>query len=122
VTETLGKPFKAVPFRVVVQVALLPDQVEAIPEFAAKEVEVFRSLMEMVRSGCAVTFRPNEKGGYAASIQAVHPSHRAAGEMIFGNAPSPEESGVVLLYKLANVGPKLDWQQKAETNGGKGYS
>lgn len=112
----LGKPFKPVPYQQHIQVPLLPDQVAQVETFSTNELALIRYIFDLVRIGCAVTVKPNDKGGYTSSVQAIEPEHRASGQAIFANAPSPEEAVAVLVFKMETVGPKLDWSVKGGQN------
>jgi len=113
---TDNKQFKTVPFRVHTQVSLLPDQIDRIETFSTSELELFRYIMGLVEIGCSVTIKPNDRGGFTSAVQAIHPNHKAAGQAVYSNAPTPQESVAVMVFKMETVGPKSDWSLKAEQN------
>jgi len=117
----LGKPFKKVPFRRHVQIALLEAQVAQVKKVSIESAKLFDYIMDCVELGCSVTISPNEKGGYTASIQAVEPEHRSAGLAIYSNAPSSREAVAVMVFKMDEVGPKLDWSLKEDQKTDSGY-
>lgn len=117
----LGKPFKKVPFRRHVQLTLPAVQVEKIKTVSIESAKLFDYVMDCVEIGCSVTFSPNEKGGYTASIQAIEPEHRSAGLAVYSNAPTMREAVAVMVFKMDEVSPKSDWSQKEEQRMDSGY-
>lgn len=118
---TTNKQFKRIAFRSHLQVALLPDQEDRVEAYSTDTEALWSYLMDMVDSGCTITISPNERGGFTAAVQAIHPDHKSAGYAIYANAPTPQEAATVLVFKLENVGPKLDWSQKSGESTEKKY-
>jgi hypothetical protein len=87
-------------FRSVVQLALMPDQVEEVRATEGDCDAILTSMIQMVSDGYRVQLAPNSRGeGYQASSMQTNPEADDAGLMLVAKAPSPEGALAGLIYK-----------------------
>lgn len=109
---------RAINYKAVIQMALLPNDVEHIVKVSGEDFGLcWRQLVEVVGEGYKLSLQYDESRKlWGASIFCTDPDSPNAGFMLYANGGTPELALCGLWYKHVILADKSFWGDNAQTD------